>query len=437
MTGKHTDPAWLRLLDRTYAVVLYLYPAEHRREYGPWIRQAVRDRAREVVRGERSLPRLLMELPVDFLGTLWEEHTMSFTGFSNRRVLAWVGALGLTLACVLNAHRAGDWYYRHFNPRMVAFQEEEALQTKRKAQMEGFIAFLQQQRTARAQALALWLDPNRDSWIPEEAAPEIALRERRYADAINAVLDRDADAVSLAALAGVCREERGCQYDRLLDQLVAKDGNNAFVWMLSLGRATKELDEDRQARAWRMLATAGRYQSPRWAMMQELVRQRRDFGAVDAGLDAALFDQTRWFYNVGGSRALLDQCTPDRPATPLGRAADCRRVATMLADSREALATVLAAKLEYRLASDETERLSATEHYRQARWRWNHAITTGEMRTEEYLLRHGSDWLRCWGEASSDAGAVSAWLAVLGAANSAPADFRLDARSLALLAGTP
>lgn len=75
-------PGIIAFSDRLYQLLLWLYPAEHRREYGPLMAQVFRDQCRMAYMREGALGVLWMWFPlvVDLTVTLVEEHRRK--GFS-------------------------------------------------------------------------------------------------------------------------------------------------------------------------------------------------------------------------------------------------------------------------------------------------------------------------------------------------------------------
>jgi len=65
--------AWSRI-DAAYALALRLYPRAFRERWAESMRQAFRDRCREVARGERGFPALLAESCTDLARSLASEH---------------------------------------------------------------------------------------------------------------------------------------------------------------------------------------------------------------------------------------------------------------------------------------------------------------------------------------------------------------------------
>jgi hypothetical protein len=71
------DPRWLRRLDAAYGRALRLHPRAFRERWGEAMRQAFRDRCREVARGERGPGALLAESCADLARSLAAEHSLS------------------------------------------------------------------------------------------------------------------------------------------------------------------------------------------------------------------------------------------------------------------------------------------------------------------------------------------------------------------------
>lgn len=434
MTGRNDDPAWLHLLDRAYALALYLYPAEHRRDYGPWIRQALRDRAREVVRGERSLSQLLLELPSDLLGTLWEEHTMSFSGFSLRRVFGWVGALGLTLVAVLNADRAGDWYYRHYSPRAVAWRESERAWDTQRQVLAGFLTYLDRQGTPRAQALRLALDPVPDApWRPESKEDEVAAAYQRRKAEVTALQRRPLDAVARAALVTACGHEDICDPRRMAAMLQQQATDNAHTWLWALHLAKEARDENAQRNALRHMADATYFADPSFLLTQEVIRQRRAYRGDDAELDDRLYERTRSF-SVAPPDGLIASCADAQRRGEDDVLDQCRRIGARLSNAGSAYARSVGLRVAYRLAVSDDERAVIAEQYRQNTWLRRQSIPLdGQGRIGPYA--HGTQWLAAWETADSEVSALQHWLESRQIPRQAPTDFRLSASALNRLAG--
>ena len=88
-SGNDRDPAWIRLADRCYGIGLSLFSSAHRREYGDLMRQAFRDRCREVARGDRGAWRTFaLELTPDLVSGIGRENMNSiFANMRPRQVL--------------------------------------------------------------------------------------------------------------------------------------------------------------------------------------------------------------------------------------------------------------------------------------------------------------------------------------------------------------
>ena len=80
---------------------------------------------------------------------------MSFAGSSHRRVLGWVGALAFVAIAISQAGLLSDWLYRHYSPRALAWKQAEEAKAWQHKSIDGFLVYLEAQRTPRAMALSL------------------------------------------------------------------------------------------------------------------------------------------------------------------------------------------------------------------------------------------------------------------------------------------
>ena len=70
-------PRHLRRIEAAYGLALRLYPRAFREQWGDAMRQAFRDRCREVARGERNAFALLRESCADLARTIVAEHSLA------------------------------------------------------------------------------------------------------------------------------------------------------------------------------------------------------------------------------------------------------------------------------------------------------------------------------------------------------------------------
>jgi hypothetical protein len=90
------DPKWIGLALKAYDACLPLYPREVREAHGEEMRQAFRDRCREVARGEQSAWRLFgRELMPDLLASAANSHVDAATRTSDRRLLIGLALLSM------------------------------------------------------------------------------------------------------------------------------------------------------------------------------------------------------------------------------------------------------------------------------------------------------------------------------------------------------
>jgi hypothetical protein len=433
MAAPNSDPAWLRLLDRAYALVLYLYPAEHRREYGPWIRQAVRDRAREVVRGEASLAGLLFaELLPDLLGSLWHEHTFSFAGFRRRRVLAWIGALGLTAAAVVHSDLFGDWLYRNYNPRMSTWQESEAEWQREQEVLAGFLVYLEHESTPRAQALRMAIEADFVApWLRstladdlQSVADDINEADRLSRERIDQLLAGPIDPATMAALSVACGREWICDQARLAAVLQRESADNGYTWLWAFHVAERGNDDAGQRVAIHRLARSEYFQAPLYLMMQELIRQRRAYRGEDAELDGVLFSRTHWM-PIMPMRGLLERCRRAKRDVDLPLIEDCDNVAKQLKHSATLAGRVNGAILAYQVAANEADRLDGQALYRQVTWLLDQSRM--KWQSDRPIFRaHGSQWLAAWETADSELDAITAWVEANHRSPQAPGSYELS-----------
>lgn len=106
------DPRWLRRLDALYGRALWLHPRAFRAQWGEAMRQAFRDRCREVARGERGPAALLAESCGDLARSLVAEHSLSMEE-------APMKSSAIALAVVLCAAHLGHLVLLHGDVRFV------------------------------------------------------------------------------------------------------------------------------------------------------------------------------------------------------------------------------------------------------------------------------------------------------------------------------
>ncbi len=86
---------WIALSERAYRVLLMLYPAEHRREYGPHMAQVFRDVCRDAYRQRGTCGVLVTWLPVllDLVITAVEERRKEGIRMSKSTLIHWSGPI--------------------------------------------------------------------------------------------------------------------------------------------------------------------------------------------------------------------------------------------------------------------------------------------------------------------------------------------------------
>ena len=406
------DPWWLRIIDLGYALLLFLFPPAFRREYAECMRQVLRDRCRDARQRKVSLLRLLLiELPADLIGSLWEEHTMSFAGSSHRRVLGWVGALAFVAMAISQAGLLSDWLYRHYSPRAVAWKQGEEAKAWQYKSIDGFLVYLEAQRTPRAMALRLALEPEKEPlWQPGEFASQSSAGAARMQEEVSQLLRQPLDETAFAALASSCRSSGVCEDRDLASHLRSGQSDNGYSWLWVFEAARISKDDAAMQFALRRMADAPRFVAPKSLLMQELLRQRRAYGGDDARLDAALFDRSLAFAGAP-LHGVVDSC---RRTAGLPASLDsCRRISERLLNSGDLRESVAGARLAYALATTESERDVARERYRQVAWLADH-YPRRLWDSPEWHQDHGGQWLAAWQHAGSEVDALVAWQEAMG-----------------------
>lgn len=389
------------------------------------MRQALRDRCREVQQGRGSLLRLLVaELLPDLIESLWEEHTMSFSGSSHRRVLAWIGALGALALVIPQADRLGDWMYRSHSPRAVAWQKAEDAHARQRRDVQGFLAFLDAQNTTRANALRLALDPVDDSsWQPDEYSSSGVADLTRYREQVERLYRHRLGEMELAGLASACLASIACDESELAARFHGLPSDNGYeaLWSFEAARLVK--DEEAMKAAMQRMVDAPRFSSSKTLLMQELLRQRSAYGHEDVGLDAALFERSLGFRSAP-LHGLSETCEEVAEVQVPELQGLCHRIGSRLLQSGDLRDRLVGARLAYRFAGTDIQRDEAVEQYRQAAWLADH-YPPRVWDTANWHESQADHWWLAWQSSASEVDALSSWQRTNGVASSAPGAYAL------------
>ena len=315
----------------------------------------------------------------------------------------------------------GDWLYRHYSPRALAWQQAEDTKARQEHEISGFLAFLEAQRTPRAIALRLALDPGdevregADEFAPLPAADRVRMRKQ-----VENLLEQPLDETSLAALASACRSSNACDDREIARRIREEQPDNGYAWLWSFDIARIAKDGKAMQLALQRMADAPRFDEPRPMLMRELILQRRAYGG-DASLDAALFDRSLAFAGAP-LHGVIETC--GRMSDSAASVDACRRIGDRLSQSGGLRERNAGARLAYAHAATNAERDAAREQYRQAAWLAEH-YPPRAWTSQEWHQARGGQWLAAWQRAGNEIDALAAWQESIGVARTAPRDYAL------------
>ena len=260
--SRRPDASWIAVAVRLYAACLWLYPSAIREAHGAGMRQAFRDRCREVARGQLGAWRLFgAELAPDLFASATRAH-LQLGRTSDGRVLP--ALFLLTLLCTALATQP-HWSGAAVDAMKAAERNVKIVQegrelNYRKDLLRGLSDALVAKGDAESIATAALLQrvlydqqefqygvngPESDGFhtihLPDEGARATALAAQ--------VVATGASATALSIAAQACTMSAGCNEDLALQRLLARDPENAFAWMLEFRRAAQRGDTARMQAA--------------------------------------------------------------------------------------------------------------------------------------------------------------------------------------------
>jgi len=422
--GHRRDPAWIRVADRCYELGLSLFSSAHRAEYGDLMRQAFRDRCREVSRGERgALRTFALELAPDLLSSIGRENMNSIFGDMRPRqvmLLALLGvssayfvfgeALGLRLSDVaVTVTQAANEFGRE--------REAEALRSR----FHGIAEPLAVEGTAQSKALAAlmyrltdlstgWITPNEGNHADVAKAAALS----------RAMLAGPVDPYLLALSARQCwRQPRfgadptpgadrtmdpwNCDLARVTRRMIELTPDNGYAWALEYKLGVLAHNPGRMRRALAGLAASRYVNAFEGRIVGDLLTAVERTAPQDAQtLDdvASALSSSGWSSGV----RVGTFCDPtDASTRRFGLSAveissardDCVRAGRLMATSTHLNTAMDGVKIVEALSDDPAERAAAQALGLELEWLAN------QMRARV----NGHDWM------FSDRPRVDMWLA--------------------------
>lgn len=453
--SRRPDAAWIDVAVRLYAACLWLYPSAIREAYGAGMRQAFRDRCREVARGQLGAWRLFgAELAPDLFASAARAH-LQLGRTSDARVLP--ALFVLTLLCTALATQP-HWSGAAVDAmkaveRNVKIVQEAREVNYRKDLLRGLSDSLVAKGDAESVAVAALLQrvlydqqelrygvagPESDGFhtihLPDEGARATALAAQ--------VVATGGSATALSIAAQACAMSAGCNEDLSLQRLLARDPENAFGWILAFRRAAQRGDTARMQAAMDGMRRARYFESHAGTVHKLLFDQVMAGHAGDGRAIAEAADQFRRMQQLltdDFTHSLLYQCSlrkvngPRAPrwvdSHPEARG-DCLHLAGLLAGSSD----LDAAWWGWRQVhwADGPTTAAQVRAMREVAW-------LAHQRQGRVGLHRGpdgrswtpwtrDDWVR-WNQTWREDGEISAfrrWLQAAGLPTSPPASFDFD-----------
>ncbi len=449
------DPHWIGWLERIYASALRLYPRRFRREWEQPMRQAFRDRCREVANGERSPLRLATELLPDLATGVAREQvlTLEETTMLRRNVM-----FALLLAIVATL----VFFDRIDSTLAIGMQDARHWWVQREQRADN--AALAQYRTALADAVVAEAKTPRDHAVagllyanggvlfkqgaafqqvmqvgtPEAIAARMQLAQKQWD---RAVMGGDPLALWLSA---VDCPVRHCDGASALHRLQQQQPDNAAVTFLAIDQALAQGNDVDLRDALDRIGDATHYDDYNGALLQALLStdgkaplpwRLRSVFPGNAQAAETLLSQGLWSMKSQGTfQRLLKYCKPAVEPRHENRFEDCMAIARLLANADALLPRAIGLRIQFRLASDPSEIATLQQRLRDFRWQLAQSRFVGDLEFASELASQQDAWLtsgglrEAWLATGSEMGVIRVSLRNQGLPLSAPDDFEIDDR---------
>lgn len=414
MMKNNKDPKWISQADRIYGGFLYLFPSAHRKEFGPWMRQAFRDRCREVARGEQSIFRILAaEIVPDLLLGAGREHVTSNFGEINRKHMVALSLLGcLSL-----------WALFHEPINKQLFDLAEASQRKAKEIKDNY-RFKKYQ--SRLQEMSEWL-------VKEDGSPKakalsaylkMYIDDKKSVALIRQVESEHADIRTFAIAELACSRVKNCEISELVSELTQQAPQNAYVWLRALNVAISNKDEIGERYAIKKIAESSYVESYVAGIENELINLADKFSPNDKDmpgyLDLHFSDDLPSSSIFSIPKSLCGRLRAESIDSELLN--DCRKIAVLFGKSDDLTTAGVMGKMSYRLSATQLERQNAYQSIRDYRW-WQDAYYMVPDKNNRESWRK---WSEVWRGKRMSIVAIQSVLKSRGMPINAPADYELS-----------
>lgn len=413
MMKNKKDPKWISQADRIYGGFLYLFPSAHRKEFGPWMRQAFRDRCREVARGEQSLFRVIAaEAVPDLIVGFGREHMTSNFGELNRKHFAALTLLG----CM------SLWALFHDPINRQIFDLVDAAQRKASAINDGH---QYKKYESNIQEMASWLATEEGSPKAKALAAYLNLEtdSKKSAALVDQVITEHPDVRTLAIAELACSQEAHCKRSMLVKNLTDQSPANAYVWLRALNLAVTDKDKIGERYAIKKIAESSYLESYERGVENELLAYAEKYSPKDTELlkflDArsASYTPIPSIYTISKS-----MCgTVSVETADLDLLSDCRKISTIFGQEDDLATAAVVGKLRYKLAATQLDREKAILDIRNYKW-WQQAYYNVPDRNSR---ESWEKWYADWRGKRESIPAIQSILKARGMPSQAPDDFLL------------
>lgn len=412
------DPYWLQRLDALYALALRLYPRSFRAEWEVHMRQAFRDRCREVARGERKPLALLFELLPDLASSAGHERFLTLqdaTMFKRNLMFA----LLLALAATLLLHERVS----------AAMEDTHQWWLQRQAQMDA--------GATRHYWAELAADLEDSAKRPREHAlaglawSRAGSPQRAQAQWDVAIAGGDAAALWLSVTD--CPVVR-CDVAAAVARLQRDDPGNAAVEQAAFNQAFQARDGTAMRVAMERLSSAHRYHEYYSDLVKSLLqvdgravvpsRLRNGSGAPARAAAADALVSAAWARLAQTDfQPLLDYCKPSVPIDAV-HASRCAATARVLATGNSLASRTYGQRILLRYVHGSPGEAEVVAQMRDRYWLVANMAKLGMDETPDAYAR----WRRAFLASQGEIEMLHRLMRERGIALSAPAEFEVEAK---------
>lgn len=456
--SRRADAGWIRVADKVFGGLLWLFPKPLREAHGEEMRQAFRDRCREVARGERSAFRVFaMELLPDTLRSAGHEQwSASFEQMRPRQLLALgllcCAATGLLLQerlsrATLDLVFKGQYALRNYRDA----RETQANEAQVRRLADSLAAGDNVESKALAAYLYRFLYTSREQMYqyPVDrggspfAGKLVADGDRANAVAV-AVLRAHPNIYPLVVAIKACEPALGCDRALAIKQLTERDPDNAYAWSLAFEAAAQKNDRAAMRDALARMGRSSHYETYSTRVRRDLFESARKLAPDDQAFIASIVLQTRaaGYQMVGDYRhAVLWNCSAKPSGDSLYNSRwievapeirpDCLWVARLLSGSSDVFGAYWGWRQIYLQDPDANSRALAFQNLRNAQWLWLQAVQgPGTTRQadgswRDWTAEEWQNWRTAWASGDGEIPALKRWLVSQGRPAEAPADYQL------------